>query len=586
MPTGFDLKSPKYSVQISSGESLLENNQSLVASMKAAQGLEPYLPFGPLSDAADLSILLDEPLQSAASELITQQGEIDALQQKLIESSNTLTALKEACEEQLSQTRDQATSLALIQQDQSTRQYWYVETFDNPFKTDQSATTCLVDTTYSFCSLGIVRNEPLGDITYSIDRQSSIGLPGANLVLSSKGLRGANVSPVPMFEQDISPRNNFGSLNDGDSSTILEWERNFIYSPQAVAVIGHSLGPLVSMDNATTSVEPLAKTKYDWSLYVQWPGESDVDQGPSNKGYPLGEFVPPPNARSLALGQGQNQCFLTLKATLSTPQPLSMIVLTPVIYGNARPIVNKLEVSSDGMTWILIGKNDSLGERALSASEQKRVSDLKKGTGSAVYMIPTNRPISQVRITLTGARYVPKEGFGHKFTVVYKHERVDNSAAWGLISWASNSYWWERCPSDNIPVNKVSRSTSIFSGIAGALGVAGAVTKALSPTPKAPKVEVYNIGTKDTPVLSTIPTTPVVSTPTGNFAVDSQDTTSGYVPDAMRMQPVSNYIPSPIVEEPKPAPEPIKPAGFLSGDLTSGSQNTDPSNWLITEEIK
>lgn len=487
MPTGFDITIPKFGVAISSQFDILSQEQSLLRSKEAEQSIYPYIPFGPLSDAADLNILLNEPLQDAADELNTQKEEIDTIQEKLLESINSLTALKESCEEQLSSVRDKATTLSLVQQDEGSRQYWYVETFDTPFKTDQSRNTCLVDTTYSFCSLGVVQNETVGEVLYEIDRVKSVGIPGANLVLKSKGLRGKNVSPLPVFEGELLVKNDFSALNDGDSSSMLEWERNFIYSPQPVVLISHTLSPLVSMDNSTMSVEPLKITKFDWTTFIQWPNESAVDQGPNNNGYPMAGFITKPNQQTLALGQNRAQCVLVLTATLPSPQIISTIVLTPMIYRNARPTVNSIEVSSDGSTWILIGKDDALGERALSVSEQTRVADLKKGAGSAIYMVPTNRPVLKVRLTITGARYQVEQGFGHKFTVIYKHKRVDNSALFGLVSWASNSYWWERCANNKIPVNTV-KSSNLLGNLPNTLGIAAAVAKTL--TPKTKKVEV------------------------------------------------------------------------------------------------
>ena len=453
MPTGFNPKPPKSGTVVTSSD-LLSQNQALLATLKAEEALYPYLQFGPLSDAADLSILLNEPIQTAINELTTQEESLESTQDKLLDLTNLLTSLKEACEEELALARDSATTLSLVQQDANQVQFWYSETFDNPFKTDTTRTTCLVDTTNSYCSLMITQNEALGTITYDIDRANSDGLPGVNLELSSQGLRGNNVAPMPVFDKDISPRTDLGCLNDGDASTIWEWEWNFIYSPQPVGITSHEKGAMVAMQNATTWVDPLKETKYDWTTYLQWPDNSSPDKGPNDEGYPLATFTPRPTSLSYALGNKPQQCKLIMTATLSTPSPISMIVLTPVIYENTRPTVEKLEVSPDGITWILVGQGDLLGERALSLSEQQRVADLKKGSGSAIYIVPTNHPISIVRATFTGARYKPTQGFGHKFTSVYMHEHE----SMGIFDITSDSYWWERCPSDKIPTNTIRRS--------------------------------------------------------------------------------------------------------------------------------
>jgi hypothetical protein len=336
---------------------------------------------------------------------------------------------------------------------------WTGDTFNDSAKLDP-ASTVFVDRRGGTVTLMPVQSQSLTDRVTAVTLDKSIsqgGLPGNNLEIADPGapaFTGDEPEPRPNLFSERKPRTDFlPAILDGQPDTWFEWERNYIDLPQAVQTVGTALvsdpagaprGDLVQLPN--------------WTVYLRWPGEADVDNGksylerlktqgedyttvPAKKvkgslintltgaksaarsaakkatarrvqigGYPLAEF---------STIQKRTPLWLAVNLALDEPRPVSWLQLTPLIKGNTYPEVTQIWVSADGQVWEKL-----LTEPTVLNPRVNRGVDFTQLTGAAsnfegvgVWPLP-GVPIRYVQILLTQFNSYPTTlGAAHRYYV-------------------------------------------------------------------------------------------------------------------------------------------------------------------------
>lgn len=478
MPTGFETQLPSLFPPTLSSPAQVDRDAQLLRALKTGRDLYDYWPYGKYSEAASFEELVQMPLLLATGEINYQKGRVDTMRDHFVQISNLLRSEVDAAESQVSAAREASKSFSLIRADENYQYEWFVETFETVFKTDLERTSVLVDSDLGLVSLFVSQNELLSKVHYEIDRPNSVGLPGNNLELSSRGMRGSDTSPLGVYKKDTDTHANLDTLTDNDPTSWFEWERNYIYNQQPAKVYGQAW--VYSQGEGTQRIKPYEATeKLDWGTFIHWPNEPREDRGPKENGYPLAQFVNGPWSENFLTSsiEQEGEAFLTLYLILDSPQSVSFIRLLPFVDSNAYPLVKSIEFSPDFQNWFPMASNDKLGEGlGISLSEKARAKGLleQPGKAQAIYQVPTTKPLQALKVVIQGARYKPVQGFGHQFKALFIHERKDTSYAWGLVHDVNHNYYWKRVSLGEVPIAQVSEKNSWLGTLAigAAIGVA------------------------------------------------------------------------------------------------------------------
>lgn len=334
---------------------------------------EPLLQ--PLRMSADellIRQLVSVPVEEANEDVELAHIQVEHLRDLTHQIFNVCQAERAGLTEQLAQCQSLVDEYRVWVSDSDPSFSWASDTFNDQSKIDP-ASSVFVDVRAGTLTLNPISSTSLSDrITeLTIDRkQSAGGLPGNNLEVRAPGqvpFTGVNPEPRPILYRENQPEpNNLASILDGNPDTWFEWERVYVSVPQPTIQVGQAYvaDPAGAANTGIAGMD-------NWGCFIQWPGDSQIDQGgngvavskkkvkrgglagllglkktktvkkPTRTGYPLAYFDP----------EDQQELVLALSITLDQPRPLSWIQLTPYLRGTAYPIVEQILVSNDGNRW-------------------------------------------------------------------------------------------------------------------------------------------------------------------------------------------------------------------------------------------
>lgn len=283
-----------------------------------------------------------EPLRVAREDLEVAAEQAAELAGWTTQLANLSQSERAGLDELLREVTATVDNFRLWVSDSVTDFLWSGDTFADASKLDPSSSVHL-DPVAGLVSLAPVSSTSLNDqITAArIDPVLSAGgLPGNNLEILDPGTEaftGGRPEPAPVRYRDVLPRSDqLAALWDHQPDTWFDWERNYIPVPQPTLRAGKALV-------ADPGGKPNRKIPRlpGWKCFRYWPGQEQLDTGVRRQGYPLAYFTT----------EDRQPLRLALEWELATATRLSWLQLTPLVRGQAYPVVEQLLVSNDSQTW-------------------------------------------------------------------------------------------------------------------------------------------------------------------------------------------------------------------------------------------
>lgn len=484
----------------------IERNLSVVLAKGAAnRGDWQPTPIAPLAEPTDLDAMTGDLARFYSLKIRTAAEHTDKLFENLVELNNVLAAEMESANKALSAASDDVQIVTTLTQDQASQYVWVAESFNNNLNLDPTRTTALIDTDYGQVSLPPQEFANVQDYSVDIPSSSIQGIPGCNLLvldLTSPG--SADKGPEPTLED--ADTTNISSMFDNNNQTWFEMERNFIPKMQPLRRAGRSL--VYELGGKTENV--IEETKdYDWRATIVLP-DGSTKTGADGKGELIAEFIEDTDPSGLE----KNDTQVTIKLTLTTPQPLSEIRINPYLRpGQGDLIIEQIDVVAQGQT-IVVAKNKKANIETTSIRTLEK--EVLRRTGSqtvgAMFEVPTDRDISQIIVRLRG-KTAPVKGLAHPFA----EEEVETKTTrrFLFIPSKSTKTEWNRKPisqSGKVIGGNTSTSNilgalspilqSIMTGSSSTLSSIGSVGNLISSIASSPKS--LNLGSKDVAGLGKI----------------------------------------------------------------------------------
>lgn len=403
-------------------------------------------PIAPYAEPVRLDELVGDVFNEAQNELRYQVARLDNLYSMLPQINNNLKAELETIEKAVTQATDDVQQISIVVGDESKNYYWVSDSFNSDIYVDKASTTALIDTDYGQVTLSPEQLATINGFTARIDSNQTKGIPGANLYVTSPGKFGIkDKEPEPILES--TETRNFGAVFDLDPSSWFEIERNFLPKRQKLKLQGRAY--IYSESGEVMSIEEVTK-KLDWRVIVAWP-DGRQDAGEDGKGVSLVEWQDLDGLNTPSVGGPIKPLYndvkvkLAIELSLNQPIEMSMIKILPFVREDAGSIIlESMQVLLDDM-WVDIAKDIELGTNKSTTKLQREV--LRRtgvqSTGS-IFSIPTNRPISKIRLNLSSAPTLVKHGLAHAFKDVYTEYRternyvlfnsVDKRKKWGRVA--------------------------------------------------------------------------------------------------------------------------------------------------------
>jgi hypothetical protein len=446
-------------VDLSSAD-ILQTEREIYAALTKANKKDYWLatPVAPLAEPVDMNALVGDLFTGANQEILYHVGRMDDFYSWLSETNNVLKSEIESVEKAVTQATDDIQDISIVIGDENRNFYWVSDSFNNNTYVDLTKSSCLVDTDYGMVTLGPKQLQAITDFEALIDRQTTKGIPGANLYIVNPGKFGiATKEPEPTLEK--TDTRNFGTIFDLDPSSWFEVERNFIPPTQKLKMQGRAF--VYSESGEEKNVKEVT-ADLDWTAIVEWP-DGYQDGGPDGKGKSLVEWrnlEKESSVLSQAISQlvgpqtgtdlNPDAC-LAFNLNLKVPTSLSAIKLLPFIRDDGAPItIQSLDVVADGNI-ISVAKDIELGTNRSTTRLQR---EILRRTGvqlvGSVFSIPTDRDISEIRVVLTSKPISTKHGFGHIFKDVLTEYRTERNH----VLWRSVNKWkdWGRVKyNENVP---------------------------------------------------------------------------------------------------------------------------------------
>lgn len=388
-----------------------------------------YWPIGELAEPVHLPNLIGDLLNGAWEEIVFQAGRVETLYRWLRDANNLAKADLDMVENTLSVASAAMSNLALKVDREVENFSWVLESFGSLANIDPSS-TALVDVDSGYASLSPTDARVIDGVDVKLNRSETVGLPGANMLITSVSTVTGDREPVPMFEGNHSAV--LGSVIDGSVSTWFEIERNFVKPKQRLIRLGRAL---VYSDSGE-EMDVLTATKgHDWKVTVIWP-DGVVDAGTDGKGVNLAEFIDfdasvedtGHGASSTAQAElvRRSAARLSVSIVLPTPRPFSAVRITPLVRPGQLVTIRKVSVLV-GDLWMDIASNLPLSSVDLSSTMTIRHILKKTGLQStgAIFFVPTDLPVREVKIVLESPpiRVGPK--LAHPFKEVLSRIRTE-----------------------------------------------------------------------------------------------------------------------------------------------------------------
>jgi hypothetical protein len=395
-------------------------------------------PIAPLADPVNIGELVDDSIQYSIQEIESLAQKVDSLYSDLSNTNNSYMADIESAEKTILETTDAVQNITALTQDQDSNYLWVSDSFNTNSYVDLDKSTTLVDTDMGNTSLGVQEFYSIPNVTVDLERDGLVGIPGCNLLaLDSKSLSNIDVEPSPTLEK--TEVKDLAGLADNNNQTWFEIERNLVPLNQPVRRAGrawvYNLGANKENVKAITS-------DYDWKATIVYP-DGFVDAGPDKAGTYVVEWL---EDNVNPLNSATYNAKLEVKMTLLTPQPVSEVKIVPFIRSNqGQMALETLYIVTDGQT-IPIARNVDLTVQAKSTKTLQK--EILRRTGSssigAVFTVPTNRDISEIKMVFSGKPYQVTTGLAHQFSEEFVEKRTVRK--YGLFSSVDRRKAWERKP--------------------------------------------------------------------------------------------------------------------------------------------
>ena len=458
-------------VDLSSADILQTEREIYAALSKANRKKQSWASahVAPLAEPVDMLALVGDLFNDAAEEINYQINRTNNLYSWLSATNNTLKAELDTVERLVTQATDDTQHISIVIGDENRNFYWVSDSFNNTTFVDKKNTTGLIDTDYGMAILSPIASQAVTDFSATIDRQTTKGIPGANLYVVNPGKREGNLDPQPILESNET--RNFSAMFDQDPSSWFELERNFIPRNQKVKMTTNR-SYVYTESGQEQDIQSLTKN-YDWTANIVWP-DGVQDSGEGNKGVPLVEWRDLEN-ESPILGAAlatpvdadlNTDAVLTIDVNFTVPISLSNIKLLPFVREDSLPIRIKTIEAKANLDTILIARDTELGTNRSTNLVQREIA---RRTGAqqvgSLITVPTDREITSIRVTLTSSPKKATNGLAHIFRDVLTEYRTERNH----LLWRTADQWkdWAR-RAFNESVPKIT-SYSATPGIVGTL---------------------------------------------------------------------------------------------------------------------
>mgnify|MGYP001583263690 FL=1 len=443
-----------------------------------------FVPIAPLAEPINLNELVGDSLRSGQRELHGFAQRLDTGYQQLTDLNNSLKSEIDTVERLTVEASEAINDISFSGQGQDRDYYWVSETFNSLTFID-ARTTALVDTDYGHVTLSPQALTPITNYSLSVDRSQSVGIPGCHLLVL--GLQsGLVTTQEPRVTLDQSTSVDLGNITDSDPNTWFELERNFIAPKQKLLRLGRAYksdpsGVLQGIKEATKDL--------DWRVYIQWPDNDFADTGPDGRGVPLAEFrdlsssvlanqTPVPVITPLGVNRLEegSAAVLTVEIQLTEPTVVSSLKLLPYSRNDQTIRLDRLTVFADNLEiTVAQGLNLNSGNTNSGIVQSEILRRTGSQTVGAYFPVPTDRPVSKIRMVLYSQPVVAPKGLAHPF----REQQVATKTTSTFLGFRSSKrkVQWSRIPTtDSLPMVVTKRTTPKLFGsltpILDALGFA------------------------------------------------------------------------------------------------------------------
>lgn len=380
-----------------------------------------------------LKSLLTVPFLQAQADIENQWDLSESLRLRLSENYNYQAGVLTGLEDKIKAVSGLVQQAALMSSQTQTF-YWATSNFKTLGKTNVSETNARVETRFAYVSLPVASesNQSSHITAFTIDKTTSVGVPGNNLEIKNPGPAGSpqnNPEPTPELFAATSLDSSIGALFDGQPNTVFEWESLYVPRKQKLkklrsAYVYDSTGTETDVSKVTGG--------WGWNKYVLWPGEQNWDYGSSGRGYALANFDQAAPAA------------LAFTLTLDAPVALSAIEVEAQSAQGLSPNLKSLSISQDGQTYRTIFQNLALTDNIGTVLGPKSLGFAADASfPGALLPLPTTLPIKYIKFIFEQpASYIPPDGFGHVYFVNFTQVTQKSSGFFGIG--ASSSAWTEQ----------------------------------------------------------------------------------------------------------------------------------------------
>jgi len=431
-----------------------------------------YPPIAELAEPFNLNELVGDHFNITINELANSLRRVDNIYNWINESNNSLKAELEGVEKILQKATDAVQEISLVSGDENKEFYWVSDTFNDSSFIDMAASTCLIDTDYGMATLGPQKIDVINNYSVAIDHEQTNGIPGCNLLILGTGANiTVNQEPQPKYE--TADTKNLTAIVDQDPSSWFEIERNFIPPKQKLSRQGRAF---VTSESTTDLLNVKEITNnFDWKIIVDW-GDGNVNAGRDGKGMEIAEFLDVENASV------DSKVKLVLDINLNSPTVLSSVKLLPLTRLNELINIDSIKALPEGEEWITVVSDLELGSNKATNKLQK---EILRRTGfqsvGSVIAIPTDLPITKLKITLSSNPVLAKYGLAHPFKEIYEKIRTERNYV--VFNTVKTRYKWERIAiSDNPPTYQVKNNQpKLFGALVDIANLANITNSIVSP---------------------------------------------------------------------------------------------------------
>jgi hypothetical protein len=429
--------------------------------------------------------LLEDPLFSSENDINILWDQLESIRSSLRDLFNLAQSESIAITTLIGEIQNKVVQFQLFSTDTSSLFLWASDSFTSRNYIDSQNTTVYIDTVTGICMLSADNTTSLNSTIekFSIDTSNSYGIPGNNMEISAENGTSSPDSSTPestvVLVGATDMRSQVAYMLDGNPSTWLEWEMNYIPQQQKCKLIGtqYHMDDSGSMTDIVKVTQDTSGQPAGWRKFIQWPGSATYDRNKDGKGYYIANFTQNNNAK------------MVITLNLSAPTKVSLITLTPQILSGVYTIVRNISVSnSQNSSYSKVIAKDIYLTSKLNESLNTSRSGIpqKNYAGIGVFSMD-DETVDTINITLEAdGSYIPQLGLGHQYYFQIVHKQVQLHIAFFSIG-LSNTTVTERLPNPDVGISTGASSSNlsqigelaglVFGGIVG--GTIGQVAGSL-----------------------------------------------------------------------------------------------------------